>query len=380
MVGQTSVRVWDVPTRLFHWLYAGAFTVAFLSHDSSRALDVHVFAGYVFAALLVFRVAWGLIGTRYARFRDFAYGWTGGRDYLRGLMFGRPRRFVGHNPLGAWAIFALLGLGAAIAITGLLALGGQERHGPFAGALTFAAGERLVSAHAWLAWALLGLVALHILGVVVESVVHRENLALAMVTGRKRGGTNPVAPYRLLGAALLAGLAAAGWYSFRGYAYDTPERPYRPFVSAALPQHSAWQEECGGCHLPYHPALLPARSWRALLAGQTDHFGEDLALTPQTLAALGAYAERNAAEAALSEAAWYIGTTTPTSTVPLRITRTAYWQERHAGIQSHYWRSAEVEAYNCDACHFDAADGTFEDAAMRLPPPKAMPQRLAMTP
>jgi cytochrome b len=121
--------VWDLPTRLFHWLLAAAFIAAWLTHEDNRFLDIHVFAGYLFLGLLLFRLAWGVIGSHYARFHTFAHRWPTVWAYTRGLLTGEASRYLGHNPAGGWAIFLMLALGLLVSISGLLVLGGEEGHG-----------------------------------------------------------------------------------------------------------------------------------------------------------------------------------------------------------------------------------------------------------
>ncbi|WJW74303.1 cytochrome b/b6 domain-containing protein [Thiohalobacter sp. IOR34] len=116
-----QIRVWDAPLRLFHWALAASFTLAWLLR-SDQTLHLHLLAGYLFSALLLFRLLWGVIGGRHARFRDFLYGPGAVLDYLKALLRGRARRHPGHNPAGSWAVFAMLGLGILIGITGLLTL------------------------------------------------------------------------------------------------------------------------------------------------------------------------------------------------------------------------------------------------------------------
>lgn len=360
--------VWDLPTRVFHWLFAGSFVVAWSTHDSSRWLDVHVFAGYLFAALLVFRLVWGTVGGRYARFREFACSWRAACDYLLDVLRGRARRFLGHNPAGSWAIFALLALGLVVALSGIGALGGEEQHGPLAGWLSFSAGAVLRDLHEVAALAMLTLVLVHLAGVAVESVVHHENLAAAMLTGYKRGQMAGAHGYRLLGVALLFAAATAGAASFSGYLFANPQQPYRPFVGPELPDDATWREECGGCHLAYHPLLLPARSWERLMQEQGDHFGDDLALDAETTAAIVAFLRANASERELTEAAWKINASTPPGETPLRITETRYWRAVHRRIAEAAFDTEAVRGrHDCGACHLDAALGTFEDAAMRIP-------------
>ncbi len=199
------ILVWDLPTRLFHWLLAGSFAGAWLTAESERWRDVHVVLGYTFAGLIAFRLLWGLVGSRYARFSAFVKGPAAVASYLRSLLGPRPEHHVGHNPAGGWAVLALLALGAATAGSGFLTysdLGGhfmEELHEAAAGAM-------------------LGLVLVHIAAVLLSSLIHRENLVLAMITGIKRG-LPPQAirsPRWLAGSALAAGVVAFVSAAYQG--------------------------------------------------------------------------------------------------------------------------------------------------------------------
>ncbi|MBK8453957.1 MAG: cytochrome b/b6 domain-containing protein [Thiofilum sp.] len=169
--------VWDFPTRAFHWLLVLAFGGAYISGDSERYRDIHLALGYLFAGLIIFRLLWGFIGTRYARFREFAYGPKQVLTYLQSLLSPRPAHYIGHNPAGAWAIFILLVLGITIAVSGISLyweIGGEEF-----------AEELFEELHEIAANAMLGVVLIHIAGVIVSSVLHKENLPRSMVTGLK---------------------------------------------------------------------------------------------------------------------------------------------------------------------------------------------------
>lgn len=377
--GNTSegrVAVWDVPTRLFHWLFAASFAVAWLTHEHDRYLDVHVIAGYTFIGLLLFRLIWGFVGGRYARFRHFAHHWTVARDYAIATLRGTAPRYLGHNPAGAWAIFTMLGLGLLVSVTGLFTLGGEEGQGVFAGWLTFRAGEVFHDLHETSAIAMLVLVAAHVTGVAFESWRHRENLAAALVTGYKRGPGAHSRTYGHIGVLLMVVVLIATAMQLVDYARATPEKPYVPFTDPALPDNATWRSECGSCHLAFHPTLLPARSWDTLLSDQKNHFGDDLSLEPAVIAELLDFARRHAAESALTEAAWKINRSVPAQDAPLRITETAYWKRKHRAIQGEVWSAPVVRTRaNCAACHQDAERGTFEDAAMHLPVLSANPPK-----
>jgi cytochrome b len=164
--------VWDVPTRVFHWLLVISFTGAFLTAESERNRDIHVVLGYTLLGLILFRLVWGLIGTRYALFRSFWFKPSEIKAYVVSLIKAKPKHYVGHNPAGSVAVFALLTLGIASSATGVVVF---EDIG----------GDVLEDIHNWVSYAMLGIVGLHVAGVLVSSVMHRENLVRSMITGFK---------------------------------------------------------------------------------------------------------------------------------------------------------------------------------------------------
>ncbi|MDE1951071.1 MAG: cytochrome b/b6 domain-containing protein [Burkholderiales bacterium] len=191
------VLVWDAPVRLFHWAMVLCFAGAFLTAESERWRLVHETLGTTMLGLVGFRVVWGCIGTRYARFTEFVRGPGRVLDYLRAMRRGRPPRYLGHNPAGSVAIVALLLLTCALGATGLLQGAGIEPPG-------------FEEAHEFVANLLLAVVGAHVAGVLLGSWQHRENLLGAMITGRKPGAPGDAIgqPWRpvalLLAAAILA--------------------------------------------------------------------------------------------------------------------------------------------------------------------------------
>jgi cytochrome b len=163
--------VWDIPTRLFHWLLAISFTGAFLTAESERYRDIHLVLGYTLLGLIAFRLLWGLVGSRYARFASFLFKPGEIAAYMASLANARPAHYAGHNPAGSVAVFLLLALGIASGASGVILLTG---------------GEALEELHEAVSYAMLTVVALHVAGVLASSVMHRENLARSMITGFKR--------------------------------------------------------------------------------------------------------------------------------------------------------------------------------------------------
>lgn len=220
------VRVWDLPTRIFHWSFAACFAGAWLTADSERLRDLHVMLGYTFAGLLAFRLLWGIIGTRYARFASFTFAPRALMSYLRSLAALRPEHHPGHNPAGAVAIFAMLGLGLLIAVSGYATW--RE-----------IGGDWLEDLHEGAASAMLAVVGIHLAGVFVSSLLHGENLAAAMFSGMKRGraGEGIRRPQRIVGMLLLA-LVIGFWVAWTSGALDaaTPGE-LSAGVAASRPHH-----------------------------------------------------------------------------------------------------------------------------------------------
>ena len=199
------VLVWDLPTRLFHGLLTVgvlcAFAIVQFAGERSSLFPYHAMLGVIVGVMVALRVVWGLIGTRYARFGSFLYSPVSVIEYLKGIFTGEGGRYVGHNPGSGYAILLMLGLTLIVAISGLLMSGGNET---------------VAEIHAICAYVLIGVVVIHVLGVILHTIRHRENITLSMVTGRK----DAEAPDGIPSAAPLAGvvftlvtiLLAAGLY------------------------------------------------------------------------------------------------------------------------------------------------------------------------
>jgi len=166
------IRVWDLPTRIFHWSLVTSFVIAFATAESEKWRDIHVVAGYTLAGLIAFRLLWGFVGGGYSRFAEFLPTPLKLFDYIKSLMNGKPRHYVGHNPAGAVAIFLLLGFGVVAAASGWATY--QDMGGHF-----------MEELHEGAANGMMAIVVIHIAGVIVSSWLHHENLVLAMITGWK---------------------------------------------------------------------------------------------------------------------------------------------------------------------------------------------------
>jgi cytochrome b len=196
-----KILVWDWPVRLGHWLMVGGFIIAWLTAESETFRLVHAVSGGIVLAVATFRLPWGFIGTRYARFVDFVRGPTALKEYAASLLKLEPEHHIGHNPAGGWAIVLLLALGI---LTGLAGWANYNDLG----------GNLLEELHEGLAATMLTVVIVHLIGVASGSLLHGENLVRTMITGFKNGLPEQAIPSArpLVAALLLIWVAIASWW------------------------------------------------------------------------------------------------------------------------------------------------------------------------
>jgi cytochrome b len=195
----SKILIWDAPVRVFHWLMVLSFAGAYLTAESERWRLVHVTLGYTMAGLVVFRLLWGLVGTRHARFSSFVRGPGAIARYLRALVSGRPEHHAGHNPAGALAIIALLGMTLVVTAAGWATY-------------NEVGGHWLEELHEGAANVMLGIVGVHVAAVLLASWLHRANLIGAMVTGRRRGSPDDGVRSAWRSVALLMLVAVMGFW------------------------------------------------------------------------------------------------------------------------------------------------------------------------
>lgn len=187
-----AILVWDMPVRVFHWLLVVCFAGAWLSSESERWAMIHYAFGYTACLLVLIRLVWGLIGTRYARFSQFLKSPKAVLEHFMAMLRGHPHHDVGHNPAGGLVMFVLMLLILLIGLTGYLSV--KEFLGNF-----------VSEAHGVVANLVLGLVIVHIIAAIGMSLIERQNLVRSMVTGKKRGMPEQGIPYPqyLIGSLIL---------------------------------------------------------------------------------------------------------------------------------------------------------------------------------
>jgi len=215
MSQKNSVPVWDLVVRIFHWSLVLTFVVAYATSEGGG--EVHEISGYLVLALICVRVVWGFVGTEYARFRQFIFAPQQVLDYVRSLRAGNPKHYLGHNPLGGWMVIALLMMLFVVTLSGLKLEDIKEDKEAVTAISTTTLASTTTSTnnlatltggdtdgdkdnnkdsdsdqekfweefHESATNIMLVLIALHILGVIISSRQHQENLVKAMLTGKK---------------------------------------------------------------------------------------------------------------------------------------------------------------------------------------------------
>ncbi len=180
------IKVWSIPIRLMHWVLVVAFVAAFYTRNSELMRDIHIEAGTIAGVVIAIRWLLGFGMRDFSSFRRFPPNPIAGVNYLLGLAKGKAKRHISHNPAGALAVYAMLALGTLTVITGYLSFNEWSFPHVLLGV------DQIKNLHGWVANLWTMVIALHLLGVVAGSVVHRENLPWAMITGEKVRRLNPM--------------------------------------------------------------------------------------------------------------------------------------------------------------------------------------------
>lgn len=382
-----KIKVWDLPTRLFHWLLVLAFVGAYFTSGSDSFLEYHTIAGYLALSLVIFRVLWGFGGNRYARFSGFIKGWGAIKGYISEAVRLKPPRYIGHNPAVGWVILAILFVAAVLAASGVVTYGGEENRGVWANVFSFDEAIYAREIHEVLAYLMIVFIVVHISAALFHDFILSENIIFSMFTGTKeddeswKGRVEHLAPdegrskprlivwlvVAIMGGLALVYLPPEG----RGVFYETGD--LHVVDEGGFVRHmavnQAWKAECAAsCHSAFHPSLLPAASWKKVMAGLDDHFGESVYLDDAAVKEIEEFLVAASAERSTTEAAKKFLWSVRKTDAPMRITDMPYWKKKHSAISEDVFKKKSVTSRsNCAACHPGAEVGSFEDKDISIP-------------
>jgi cytochrome b len=215
-----TIKVWDLPTRLFHWTLVALMIAQWLTAENDSTMGYHIWGGYAVLTLVLFRLIWGFVGSDTVRFRDFVRGPGAALEYIKALLRGETPLYLGHNPMGGWSIVAMLGLLLIQAGTGLFANDDITTEGPLYAWVSKGTSDWLTTIHKLNFNLLLLVIAVHISAVLFYLFVKRENLIHPMLSGRKHlppdlanAAPRIVSPW--IGLAVLAVAVVAVWLLVR---------------------------------------------------------------------------------------------------------------------------------------------------------------------
>jgi len=378
---QDYVFVWPIYTRMIHWLIASTFSFAFIFSLYENLLNLHVAFGIIFGLMILYRIIWGFVGPRYATFNTFKLSLSKLKFYFKEKVENRYREIpAGHNPASSWFTLIVLGFGSLIVITGLLIYGIQEGNGylSFLNDHYYMYADILLDIHIYSSYILLVWVIIHISGVLVEQFYHKTNMAFAMITGYKKAKGEDSKPgksqnnisYIFLIISLMV-------------FYVSIEGRDNPFVVNKFDQIDykteapVYEKECGACHKPYPPFMLPASSWERIKDGLKNHFGEKISpdhkkeenrISLNDQIVIFNYLKKNSADKSTREISVKVMKSLNGARGRKSITKIRIWKDIHKNIPPHIFKSKKVKGKaNCFACHKNFEKGMIEDIDIQIP-------------
>lgn len=383
-----KIKIWDLPTRLFHWLLVLAYIGVFYTSYSEWLLEYHTIAGYIALGLTIFRILWGFVGNQYARFSGFLKGWGEVKRFISDTVKLKPPRFIGHNPAVGWAVVFMLLSTAVITITGIIVFSGEENRGFWGGIFTFGTAEYARGVHIFLAYTMIVVIVGHICMALCHDFILRENIILTMITGTIEDTeswserVSHIPPGKGHSAVMLFVWIFVTIIGGLGLVYLPPEGGETDFSNAAPPRvldnkgyaielkiNQIWKDECAtSCHGTFFPTLLPAESWRRIMGSLNDHFGDIATLDKNVQQEIQDFLIASSAERSTAESSRKMLYSIKANEIPLRVTDVPYWKYKHARLSEDIFKKKSVASKsNCVACHPGAEVGSFEDKDISIP-------------
>ena len=365
---QKRAYIWSLPTRVFHWLLVLYILIMVITSDEDSLLHIHSAFGYGIGVLILFRIVWGFIGPKYSKFSQWPLGIKEAIEFVTNI-FTPKKSYPGHNPAASFVMLGIIVVAFFAVLTGILTYGVQEGRGvlAFLNSSLFKEMEIFEEIHESFFKLLVLLIFAHVSGVFVDRVLHKEVGTLkSIVTGYKNIDAKSIKLSFFQKLVAFVFLVASILVPYISLNYQTPLNSsiYKPINYEK--EHLSFVEECGSCHTLYPPFLLPANSWKKMMANLEDHFGDDASLDSDTKDSIESFLVKNSANTSTKEASVYILKDIKDKTIA--ISDTPFWKERHAKIDKEIFDSPKVKSKsNCKACHKSIEKGLIEDREIEIP-------------
>ena len=363
--GMTNkVYVWPFSTRLFHWLLAFFIVVTVITAQYKSLLIYHVAFGMSSFFLVVLRIVFGLLNVRYSRLKDFLHSFQDIKEYILHIRKANDN-YTGHNPLAGIVMSLLMFIIIIAAISGIIHYGIEEGRGilhslkqkyyyimEFSGII-----------HTILSYTVIGLIFIHLAGVLLDKFLHKEKSSLySIIHGYKnKSGEN-------VKQNLFQLTYGYFWISISIFiALYIIIEPKNIFIKDSNKEISykienpSFYKECISCHTLYPPFLLPKESWVVLMKQLDNHFDTDASIDPDTEKAITDYLIANSAEKSTKESAYKIINSLREATY-IAISKTPFWKKTHKKLDKNIFTSKDVKSKaNCIVCHKDIESGKIEN-------------------
>lgn len=371
-----EVNYWDLQTRIFHWSLVVSVFCTLLVADMPRAfgfktidadvwLAFHIATGAAVAILLLFRFFWGIAGPYYSRFTSFHLSISELTGYLNSILKNQKPLYTDHNPGASWTAVGFIVSGLSAVVTGMLVYALDEKRGVlnflYRDFYQYSGTLKLI--HHLASYIIIGLICIHVAGVLFENFRFKTGIIRAMFTGKKLMDLEEIK----VAPGLFQAIASYVWvllplpvflFIYNDIYARQPELITPPAV---------YKHECGACHIAFPPNILPAKSWKNMISTLDDHFGDFAGCDEQSRIEIENFLLKNSAEKTLDEAAVKFLDTIDNKD-PLRVTATGYWKKKHDDIKPEVYKHATITSkLNCTACHKWAEYGSFEDNDIKIP-------------
>ncbi|MCK5757970.1 MAG: cytochrome b/b6 domain-containing protein [Clostridiales bacterium] len=363
-----KVYIWPVCSRIIHWMIAISFIASFITSFYENLLHLHVAFGYLFGLMIIYRIVWGFIGPRYATFKTFKLTFKEFKDYFIEKVQNRWRKLPpGHNAASSWFTILLLTFGLFLVVGGILLYGIQEGKGiaAFLNQEYYPYMTILLDSHIYIAYGLVTMVTVHIIGVFIEHFYHKNEMIFLMITGYKNcKGEDmqlPVFKHIFSYSSILIAFMIF---------YDVEHSNNNLLIKSKFTavdyekENVHYVKECGSCHKVYPPFMLPENSWKRIMRGLSNHFGDEITdanISKEQQRSIKDYLVAHSAEHSTREIAYKVIQATQ-KIQPKSVTKTTYWKETHKEIPRERYRSRTIkDKSNCFACHKDFEYGIVDD-------------------